>query len=74
MLSVQAVSLKAIHVLFIACSILLTLGFGDWCLQSYFREKQTMYLLFALLSVAALGGLVAYIFWFAKKLKSGAFK
>lgn len=67
-------SLKVIHVLFIVCSILLTLGFGGWCLQTYLQEKQTMYLIFALLSVVALGGLVAYMFWFARKLKSGAFK
>jgi hypothetical protein len=68
------VSLKAIHMLFIACSILLALGFGDWCLQIYFRERQPVYLLFALLAVVALGCLIKYIFWFAKKLKSGAFK
>jgi len=55
------VSLRAFHVLFISASVLLTLGFGLWCLPAH---------------PAAMGGacvvalaLITYEVWFLRKTR-----
>lgn len=60
-------SLKAFHVAFVVCSVLLAVGFGVWALA---REGGgTLYLLLGLLSFGIAIGLVVYGVWFLKKLK-----
>jgi hypothetical protein len=68
------VSLKIIHILFICGSILVTLVFGDWCLRAYLADKSTQYLVLGLLDLAAMCGLLVYIYWFVQKVRSGGFK
>lgn len=67
-------SLKAIHILFITLSTLLTLGFGAWCMRTHFAEGNGLFLTFGLFSFAAAVALVAYGFWFLRKLKHGGFR
>ena len=66
-------SLKAIHILFITLSTLLTLGFGGWCLNSYLEENKTSYIILGIISFAAAAALIAYGIWFIRKLRRGEF-
>lgn len=60
-------SLKAFHVAFVACSVLLAVGFGVWALA---REGGgALYLGLGLTSFAVAAGLLVYGVWFLKKLK-----
>jgi hypothetical protein len=56
-------SLKAFHILFIIASILLSIGFGVWCLQN---SSSGVYLIMAVVSLLAGAGLVIYGVWFFK--------
>ena len=67
-------SLKIIHILFICGSIMVTLVFGEFCLRTYLAEKNVQYLIFGLLDLAAMGGLLVYIYWFVRKVRGGGFK
>jgi hypothetical protein len=60
-------SLKAFHVAFVVCSVLLAVGFGVWALLQ--RTGGTLYLVLGLVSFAVAAGLVVYGVWFLKKLK-----
>ena len=62
-------SLKAFHIVFIAASIVLALGFAGWSFSSYFRNHQTLDLVFGLVSLAAGAALVIYGKFVLKKLK-----
>ena len=64
-------SLKAIHILFITLSILLTAGLGGWCANAYLEENDSSYLILASISLAAFLGLVGYARWFIRKLRRG---
>ncbi|MBI4659641.1 MAG: hypothetical protein HY735_12445 [Verrucomicrobia bacterium] len=64
-------SLKAIHLVFIAASTLLSIGFGVWCLKNYFQGLgSTSDLLLGLGSIAVAAGLICYGRYFLKKLKN----
>lgn len=64
-------SLKAFHILFIAASVLLTLGFGAWSLYQYFSNgRSTMDLLWGSGSFLLAIALVIYGRYFLKKLKN----
>ena len=63
-------SLKALHIVFIAASILLTLFFGGWELNSYLAttgSKQD--LAFGIFSFVCTAALVVYAKYVLKKLK-----
>ena len=62
-------SLKAFHVVFIAASIVLALGFAAWSFASYLRYRVTLDLVFGLVSLAAGAALVVYGKFVLKKLK-----
>ena len=63
-------SLKAIHIVFIAASTLLSIGFGAWCLNNYFTGLGTKVdLWLGVGSVAAAIVLLWYGKYFLKKLK-----
>lgn len=62
-------SLKAFHIFFIFCSIVLVLGLGVWQYNAYAVSRQTMALFYAAASFIATVGLAAYWIWFLKKAK-----
>jgi hypothetical protein len=67
-------SLKAIHIIFISASTVLTLFFGIWSAQHYFGpDTSPIYLTYMIASIAALAALVLYGRYFLKKLKHISF-
>ena len=63
-------SLKAFHILFIAASNALAIGFGIWELKSYFSpEGRLLDLFLGLGSFVVAAGLVIYGRYFLRKLK-----
>jgi hypothetical protein len=63
-------SLKAIHIIFILASSIMTLFFGVWSWRKYFGpEGGVAHLVYGILSIAALAGLLAYGRYFMRKLK-----
>jgi len=62
-------SLKALHVVFVAASVLLALGFGAWAFANYRESGSTLDLVYGVASVAAVAGLLVYGRYFLKKLK-----
>ena len=63
-------SLKAFHVVFVAASILLALGFGAWSLSNYFHGGQLLDLVFGAGSLLAGVALIVYGVFVLKKLKN----
>ncbi|MDB6029038.1 MAG: hypothetical protein JWM68_5261 [Verrucomicrobiales bacterium] len=64
-------SLKAFHIVFIVSSILLTLGFGGWCLSNFMEPGGSKRdLAAAVVSLVAAIGLFIYGRYFLKKLKN----
>ena len=57
-------SLKAFHVLFISASVLLSFGFGAWCLSA-----RPPWLAAGALALAAGVGLAGYEAWFLMKMR-----
>lgn len=63
-------SLKAIHIVFVVASSLLSVFFGLWSWREFAGPEGTaIHLVYALFSLAALGGLLAYGRYFLRKLK-----
>lgn len=63
-------SLKAIHLVFIAASTLLAFGFGAWLFAAYADEHAGWQLVMGIGSVLSGMGLVAYGRYVLKKLKN----
>lgn len=63
-------SLKAFHVVFIAASVMLCLGFAGWSFGNYRELSSSKDLYWAIASVAAAAGLLAYGRYFLRKLKN----
>ena len=57
-------SLKAFHLVFISASVLLTFGFGAWCLSA-----QPPWMAAGVLSLAAGVALAGYEAWFLRKMR-----
>ncbi len=63
-------SLKAIHIVFVIASCLMTTFFGVWAWSEFFKPLGTRaHLIYGVLSIAALVGLLVYGRYFLKKLK-----
>jgi heme A synthase len=63
-------SLKAIHIVFIIASTLLSIFFGIWAVREFLGpEGGPEHLLYGVLSIAALVGLVFYGRYFLRKMK-----
>jgi len=63
-------SLKAIHIVFIIASCLMTAFVGGWAFREYFTASPApAHLLFGIASVAAFIGLLVYGRYFLRKLK-----
>ena len=67
-------SLKQFHILFIAISTLLAMGFGEWCVQAYLAGESNGYLAFGVLSYVAVGILIVYAWWFIEKMRASGLK
>ena len=64
-------SLKTIHIVFISASILLSIGFGAWCLNNYFGGLgSALDLTLGLGSMSVAITLVFYGKYFLRKLKN----
>lgn len=63
-------SLKAFHVVFVAVSLLLTLGFGIWAVRDFQTQDHSYSLYLAIASFAAFVLLAVYGVWFLKKLRN----
>ncbi len=64
-------SLKAFHIVFITSAILLTLGFGGWCLSNFLSAEGTKRdLAAAIVSLVAAIALFVYGRYFLKKLRN----
>ena len=62
-------SLRAFHVLFVVASILLSIGFGVWCLNSPLARGNQLYLAIGILSFVISVGLMIYAVKFLRKVK-----
>ena len=62
-------SLKAFHIVFVAVSTLLCIGFGVWAIVEYRSQGGLGTLVAGVGSLAASLGLVGYGRWFLRKLK-----
>ena len=63
-------SLKAFHIVFVAVSVLLTLGLSAWCFSNWRQDGQMMDLVWAGVALASTVGLVIYGKYVLKKLKN----
>ena len=63
-------SLKAIHVVFVTASLLMTAFFGVWSWREFFGPQSApAHLVYGVLSIVAFAGLIAYGRYFLRKLK-----
>ena len=62
-------SLKAFHIVFIAASIALALGFGVWAVRDFAHSGSRVMLALGVGSLIGSGLLAAYGVWFLRKLK-----
>ena len=62
-------SLKGVHLVFIAMSSLLAFAFGGWCLRSYGAQEHLSYVAAGLVSFVAGAGLILYGIWFSRKVR-----
>ena len=63
-------SLKTLHLIFVACSTLLAFGFGGWCVAQFMEKRGGLYLLAGIGSVGAGVGLIRYGIVIYRKLKN----
>lgn len=64
-------SLKAIHLIVMLCSIVFAFGFAAWTIADYFNGMHRfLYLFLGLVSLAAGIVMIPYVFWFRRKTAS----
>jgi hypothetical protein len=71
--STTDVSLKSFHIVFVACSVLFSAGFGYWALRAFQTSGEGLMLTLSLGSFVAAGALVVYGVWFLKKLRGWSY-
>ena len=62
-------SLKALHLVFITASLALCIGFGVWGFAQYQESRSSVDLAYGVGSVIGVAALIAYGWYFLKKLK-----
>jgi len=62
-------SLKTFHVIFIACSIILVIGFGCWGIDNFQQKQAFSYLWTGIGSFLLAAGLIIFEYVFLKKNK-----
>lgn len=65
-------SLKGFHVLLISLSSVLALLFGGWSARAWVETRATSHLVLALLSLTVAAGLIVYVIWFYRKIRTRA--
>ncbi len=63
-------SLKALHIVFVAAATLLAAIFGAWAMQQYRGGAGTGYLMTTVVAFVAAISLIVYGRWFLRKLKN----
>jgi uncharacterized membrane protein len=63
-------SLKAFHILFIALSFMLAVGFAAWAGMAYNNDHSATHLILAICSALVAIGLIFYARYVLKKLKN----
>ena len=63
-------SLKTFHVIFIVCSIILSVGFGYWAFMNFQNTQSLAYLFTMIGSILFAFGLVIYEMSFLKRIKN----
>jgi hypothetical protein len=63
-------NLRLVHALLILLSAALAILFGLWCLDLYWRQAGSTYLVAAIASFATSFGLVLYDSWFLRKTRT----
>ena len=66
-------ALKSFHIVFVVLSTLMSIGFGAWATGQFFDGNGTVFLIVAVAAVAFAAALIAYGFWFLRKLKHVSF-
>jgi hypothetical protein len=64
------VSLKGFHILLISLSSLLALLFAGWSLHAWRATHRPLHLAFAVFSGLLAAGLLVYVTWFARKVRT----
>ena len=67
-------SLRAFHIFFIFCAIVLVFGLGIWQYQEYKVSQTGTALLGIAAAFAGAAGLAGYLLWFVNKMKEGSKK
>jgi len=62
-------SLRTFHVIFIVCSIIVTIGFGCWAIINFQQNQTPTYLWTGIVAFIAASGLVIYEYSFLKRVK-----
>jgi hypothetical protein len=62
--------LKTLHIIFITLSILLSFGFGLWCVSSEGEQLGSFHRVIGIASFVAAVSLLFYGIWFLRKLKN----
>lgn len=62
-------SLKVVHIFFIVCALVLSVGYGVWSLQTDGIRDQPLFIVLGWLSLAVSVALVVYLKWFVSKQK-----
>jgi len=62
-------SLRTFHVIFIVCSIMLTIGFGCWAIMSFRQQQSPAHLWTGIGSFIMATGLIVYEYSFLKRVK-----
>jgi len=62
-------SLRTFHIIFIVCSIIVTIGFGYWAMSNFSQHHAPAYLWTGITAFIAAGGLIVYEYFFLKKVK-----
>ena len=63
-------SLKTFHMIFISCSIILSVGFGYWAVVQFQHQASLGYLSTGIGAFVAAAGLVIYEILFVRKFKA----
>lgn len=62
-------SLKAFHIVFVAVSVILAVGFGAWAIREYRSAGHAAHLAWGIASLVGAVGMIVYGRWFLHKLK-----
>ncbi len=68
-LSIPAVSIKNVHLFFIATAILLAVGCGVWGVWASYEDAKPGYFTFGTVSFGVAAGLAVYGLWFFRKIR-----